>query len=359
MARRRYRISLALQGGGAHGAFSWGVLDRLLEDETYEIGAISGTSAGAINAVLVADGLLEDGPQAARAKLEKFWTAVGRHSTLSPVRRSPIDAWLGNWSLDRSPGMLMLDMLTRFVSPYDINPLGLNPLRPLVGECVDFERLGASREPKLFIAATNVANGTAKVFRNDEISLDVTMASACLPSIFQAVEIDGQSYWDGGYSGNPVLFPHLFEAEADDVVLVQINPVERAAVPKSAREIANRVDEITFNASLIRELRAIAFVSRLAGSGTRLPAGLRALRMHRIDAGETLAELSSSSKLNSERGFLRHLFEIGRETADAWIVRHGKDLGRKATFDPIGDMPLFPNSQPFRLRDYFRGRKAS
>ena len=329
----RKPVNLALQGGGAHGAFTWGVLDRLLEDERLEIEAISGTSAGAMNAVAVAEGMVTGGPEEARACLERFWRGVseaGRHSLL---RRTPLDVFMGNWNLDTSPVYLLLDLLGRVASPYEFNPLNLNPLRDLIEELVDFERVRACRHMQVFVSATNVETGRVKLFERHELSADVVMASACLPLLFQAVEIDGVPYWDGGYMGNPALFPFFDASRSDDVIIVQINPVFRQGAPRSAREIVNRMNEITFNSSLLREFRAIDFVTRLLEEGKLDRESYKQVLVHRISAEEHINPLGASSKMNAEWAFLRHLFDIGRDAAGAWLEENFRHLGKRSTLD--------------------------
>ncbi len=326
-------VNLALQGGGAHGAFTWGVLDHLLEDGRIGIEAISGTSAGAMNAVVVADGIMKGGPDGARQALEDFWQAVSREGAKSPIQRSLVNVFMGDWSLDTSPGFLFFDHLTRLVSPYQLNPLDLNPLRDLLEAQVDFDRVAACDKMKLFISATNVHTGRVKVFTCSEITPDVVMASACLPLIFQAVEIDGVPYWDGGYMGNPALFPFFNSSASSDIVLVQINPIERKTTPRTAREIVNRVNEISFNSSLLKELRAIEFVARLIDQGKLDPSDYKEVLLHRIEAGEEILALSASSKLNAEWAFLVHLRDIGREAARQWLDRHFDSIGKKSSVD--------------------------
>ncbi len=326
-------INLALQGGGAHGAYTWGVLDRLLEDGRIEIEAISGTSAGAINAVVLADGLMKGGRDGARQALADFWQAVSHHAWWSPLRRTPFDVVTGNWNLDRSPGYLFFDLFTRFVSPYQANPLNFNPLRDLVEAQVEFELIRRCNRVKLFISATSVRTGRVKVFECDDLSLDAVMASACLPFLFQAVEIDGEHYWDGGYMGNPVLSPFIYNCTSNDVVIVQINPLQRAETPRTAREILNRVNEVTFNASLMRELRAIDFVTRLLDEGSLDRNRYKRMLIHRIDAEADLEPLNASSKLNAEWPFLQHLRDIGRRAADAWLDANFDRLGTESTVD--------------------------
>lgn len=326
-------VNVALQGGGAHGAFTWGVLDRLLEDGRIDFEAISGTSAGAMNAVVVADGFMRGGPDGARQALQDFWQAVSREGAKSPIQRSPINVFMGDWSLDTSPGYLFFDHLSRLASPYDLNPLNYNPLRDLLEAQVDFDRITAGSKIKLFVSATNVHTGRVRVFTCGEITPDVVMASACLPFMFQAVEIDGVPYWDGGYMGNPVLFPFFNSCASSDVVLVQLNPIERKTTPRTVREILNRVNEITFNSSLLKELRAIEFVARLIDGGKLDPADYKQVLLHRIDAVEEMAALSASSKLNTEWAFLVHLRDIGRAAASRWLDRHYDRIGEGSSVD--------------------------
>ena len=327
------KLNLALQGGGAHGAFTWGVLDRLLSDGRIDIDGIAGTSAGAMNAAVMADGMLEGGVDGARQHLKDFWRAVSRFARVSPVQRTIFDVVFNNYSLDHSPGYLMFDIMSRFASPYDLNPLNLNPLRDLVAETIDFDRVHACGNFRLFVAATNVHTGKIKVFRNEEITVDALMASACLPQVFQAVEIDDVPYWDGGFMGNPPLFPLFYDTGTEDTLLVQINPVERRETPRSARDIVNRVNEITFNSTLLRELRTIDFVKRLISDGRLERNDYMDVRMHRIDGGGALAELSASSKLNAEWPFLKHLRDIGRAAAGSWLDAHFDDIGKRSTLD--------------------------
>jgi NTE family protein len=329
----RKALNLALQGGGAHGAFTWGVLDRFLEDDRILIEGISGTSAGAMNAVIVADGFDEGGRDGARRALRSFWLAVSDAARCSPIQRSLFDVLMGNWNLDNSPGYLFNDLLSRVASPYELNPLNINPLRDLLLAEVDFERVRRCRCMKIFVSATNVENGRVKVFTRGELSADAVLASACLPFFFQAVEIEGVPYWDGGYMGNPVLFPFFEECECDDVVIVQINPLSRPGTPRTAREILDRVNEITFNASLMKEYRAINFVRRLIDQGRLDPQEYRPPRIHIVADDETLVPLGVSSKLNTERAFLEHLFETGRGAANGWLATNFERLGVESTVD--------------------------
>lgn len=324
-------INLALQGGGSHGAFTWGVLDALLERGTLDIEGISGTSAGAMNAVVLADGFEENGAEGAREHLHRFWQAVSQASSFSPIQRTLLDMMFGNWSMDMSPGYMMSDVMSRFYSPYDTNPLNLNPLRDILEKLVDFERVQRCKGVKLFLGATNVHNGKVRVFETGEITADTVLASACLPTMFQAVEIDGVPYWDGGFMGNPVLFPFFRGTSTDDILLVQINPISRKETPKTARDIHNRVNEITFNASLLRELRAIEFVSRKLKEGVLSTEDYSDIRMHRIALVDTDAPLSASSKVNAEWKFLTHLRDLGREAALKWSTENEQHVGKKPT----------------------------
>ena len=325
-------VNVALQGGGSHGAFTWGVLDRLLEDGRLSIAAISGTSAGAMNAVALADGYAAGGAEGARRKLHDFWRAVGLKGRFSPVQRSPWDVLWGNWGIQNTPGYLVFDTLSRALSPYVTNPLNLNPLQEVVEQEIDFDRVRRCAI-RLFVSATNVETGQLRVFETAELSPAVVMASACLPQIFQAVEIDGVPYWDGGYGGNPALYPFFYASDTEDVLLVQINPVLRRGVPRTARAIQNRIDEITFNAGLLREFRAIAFVKHLIAEGRIDRRQYRDIRMHRIDADEAFRDLSASSKVNAEWAFLEYLRDLGRSAAEDWLDGSFDKVGSEPTLD--------------------------
>jgi NTE family protein len=324
-------IDLALQGGGSHGAFTWGVLDRLLEEPRFHIAAISGTSAGAMNAAILASGWADGGANGARAALEKYWRAVSRAAAFSPLQRSPLDRLTGRWSLDTSPAYVAMDLMTRLLSPYDLNPLAFNPLRTILSESIDFERL-ANSPIKLFVTATRVRTGRGRIFRNGEITADVLLASACLPTMFRAVEIDGEAYWDGGYAGNPTITPLIRESDAHDTLLVQINPTERSEIPRSAAEILNRVNEISFNSPLAKELRMIALLRQVADPGHGEGERWAQMRTHRIKS-DMLAEFGASSKLNAEWAFVGKLRDEGRRAASEFLAVHGKDVGKRSTAD--------------------------
>jgi NTE family protein len=326
-------INLALQGGGSHGAFSWGVLDKLLEEDRVKIEAISGTSAGAINAVVLADGLTRGGPEAARERLRMFWDKVAEKAAFSQFQGKAMDTLFSNWSLVWSPAKAWYEALARSFSPYEFNPLNINPLKDIIEEMIDFEQVRACPEFKLFISATNVETGRVRVFTGDELSADSVMASACLPTLFQAVEIDGQHYWDGGYMGNPSLFPFFYTSRSEDIVIVQINPVERKGVPRTAQEILDRINEISFNASLLRELRAVEFVQRLLAHHSIDNSRYRDLKIHAIELHGGEREFSAMSKMDVNRRFLRELFDYGRNAAAEFIDRNHEAIGHRSTVD--------------------------
>ena len=331
LRRNRVLVDMALQGGGAHGAFTWGVLDRLLEEPWLEIEAISGTSAGAMNAAVLADGHAAGGAEGAREALERFWSAVSRAAKFSPIRRSPLDVLLGRWDLDTSPAFVAFDLAARLVSPYQLNPAGTNPLEEVLAESIDFGRL--ARAPvRLFVTATNVRTGQGEIFENARITSDVLLASACLPFLFQAVQIGDHCYWDGGYSGNPTITPLVRDCASDDTILVQINPVERPGVPRTAREINNRVNEVSFNATLLKELKMIDLLREVANPGDCEGALWARMRVHRVSS-EELLDLGYSSKLNAEWDFLVFLRNEGRRAAEAFLRTHGHDIGRRSTLD--------------------------
>ena len=330
-ARPRPRLNLALQGGGSHGALTWGVLDALLEDGQWQFDGVSGTSAGAMNAVALAHGFAQAAQQhkdpedahlagcaLARESLTRLWQGVGALGSLT-------------WGTPLSAANPLVGMMSQWFSPYQINPLGINPLRKLLEREVDFSLLCSARTgvvgPKVFVCATNVRTGRGEIFFGPRLSADAVMASACLPMLFKAVEIEGEAYWDGGYSGNPALHPLIYQTETSDILLVQINPVEHLDVPSSASEIMERVNEVTFNASLLAELRAIEFVRRLLAEGKLDARRYKSVRMHRIDGGSVLAPFGADSKLRADLAFVRKLFALGRTAGQEWLHAHRKDVG--------------------------------
>jgi NTE family protein len=323
-------VNLALQGGGSHGAFSWGVLDRLLDEEGFLFEGITGASAGAMNAVALAAGFAKDGRAGAKAGLRTFWEGVLGAARNNPWRQGPLAVMLSAWNLDVSPTYVMFDLMTRVASPYELNPLNINPLKDLVVDLIDFDLVRKS-PVKVFISATDVQTGRAAVWGQNVLDADRVMASACLPWLFQAVEIDGVPYWDGGFTGNPPLWPLFEECESDDIILVQINPIHREGAPRTARDIINRINEITFNASLLRDLRAVDFVKRLIESGRLSETRYRDVRMHMIEDESTLSNLGASSKFNVEPDFINMLFEDGRRTADDWLKKNWAKVGECST----------------------------
>ncbi len=337
------KINLALQGGGAHGAFTWGVLDHLLADERLTIEGISGASAGAMNAIMLADGLARGGPEAAQKRLAEFWRAVSLSGNLPPLQRAVIERMLSFLPLEGTPAQAWLDALSRLYSPYDVNPLNINPLRDVIERFVDFEAVRNCEALQLFVSATNVHTGRLHVFSRKKISAEAIMASACLPLLFRAVEIDGVPYWDGGYLGNPVIFPFFRTTDTEDVVVVQINPLVRHSIPTSAQEIMSRVNEITFNSSLLAELRAIEFVARLIDQ-RRLPRGkgagqYRRINVHRIVLDREGKAFTAASKLSNDYDFFEMLRDHGRRAARRFLDEHFDDIGTKSTVDLPAEVP--------------------
>ena len=330
---RRKPINLGLQGGGAHGAFTWGVLDQLLDDGRLEIEGISGASAGAVNAIMLADGLARGGPDEARQRLADFWRAVSVDGHLPDLQRGVVERLFPFVPREG----LWFGAMSRMLSPYDLNPLNINPLKDVIERFVDFEAMRAHHGLDLFISATNVHTGELRVFERAEISPEVVMASASLPLLFRAVDIDGVPYWDGGYSGNPAVIPFLRTTASEDVLIIQINPRERRKVPTNTREIMSRVNEINFNASLLSELRGVAFVNRLIDEG-RLPRGtregeFRRLKLHRIvmeDVGDTFG---ARSTLKTDYEYFETLRKLGQRATRRFLDRHFNDIGRRSTID--------------------------
>ena len=335
MADDKKHITLALQGGGAHGAFTWGVLDRLLEDDRLLIEGISGTSAGAMNGAVVVWGMAQGGPQAARQLLAKFWNQVAETGRYSIFQPTVFDKMFGNpANLDLSPFYQSFDLMTRLFSPYQLNPQNKNPLKDALEDMIDFAKVREGEGVKLFISTTNVRTGKIRVFRNHELTADVLLASACLPHLFQAVEVDGEHYWDGGFMGNPAMFPLIYNCRASDVLLIEINPIRIEQLPESARAIADRMNAISFNATMMREMRTIAFVTRLL-ERHRLTgrSGLRRIFFHMVQAEEEMAAFGVSSKYNLDQDFLHTLRDLGRRKADEWLKTNFDSLGRDSSVD--------------------------
>jgi NTE family protein len=331
------RINLALQGGGAHGAFTWGVLEQLLSDERLTIEGISGTSAGAVNAVMVADGMIRGGREEAQKRLADFWRAASSTGNLPVLQREVMQRLLSFTPLEGTPVQAWFDAMSRYFSPYDVNPLNINPLKDLIGRFVDFDALRAAEDLQIFISATNVQTGRVRIFPREKITADAVMASACLPTVFRAVEIDGVPYWDGGYLGNPVIFPFFRTTATEDVLVVQINPLVRQQTPTSASEIMNRINEITFNSSLTDEYRAIDFVARLIDEG-KLPRGIgpgqyRRINVHRIVLDRFGTHFDAFSKLSTDYDFFEMLHVSGQRAARRFLDEHFDDIGVKSTVD--------------------------
>ena len=326
-------VNLALQGGGAHGAFTWGVLDYILQCEDIEIESLSGTSAGAVNAAVLTCGLESGGRDGAREALGKFWASVSRPDFHQSISKALPGAIRNDWSLDKSPFFLWFDLISRVSSPYQLNPLNINPLKAVLEESIDFDLIKHCTKIKLFISATNVETGQAKVFHNQDINVDVMLASTCLPLLFQAVEIDNIPYWDGGYIGNPVLYPVYYECDSRDLLIVKINPFKRVGTPTTSREILNRIDEINFNSSLIKDLRAIRFVQRLLAKHKVESENYKHMLIHIIDGDDYLVPLSASSKFNTEKQFIDFLHQAGLKVAEQWFDDNRKHLGKKSSFN--------------------------
>lgn len=354
------KINLALQGGGAHGAFTWGVLDKLLEKECFDIEGISATSAGSMNAVVMVAGWIENGKDGARTYLEKFWKDVSdTGNVFSPVEQS-IPDWVGNWGKgwtnqwsklwdtpwakgwadQKNNAAHFMNLLSQNISPYQFNPFNINPLKNILDDLVDFEKIRTQKDMQLFITATNVKTGDARIFKNEELTADMVLASSALPNIFQAVEVDGDFFWDGGFVGNPSLWPLFYGIECHDILIVHVNPLVRDDIPKDAPSIENRLNEITFNTSLLKELRAISFVQKLLDRNMLKDEHKNKYRdvlIHAIRAEESMSKLDLSSKFDTSWGFLVGLRDAGREMAENWIDRNHKNVGKKSTIDIARD----------------------
>jgi NTE family protein len=331
------RINLALQGGGAHGAFGWGVLDKLLEDGRIEIDGLSATSAGAMNATVYAYGHMTGGRDGARSMLELFWRRVSDAGRLSsPVQASPIDAWLKAFGLREPLAYRAFEFMTHVLSPYEFNPLNLNPLKTVLMDTVDFDALKTCTTTTLRLCATSVRTGKPRIFANAEISPEAVMASACLPLLFQAVEVDGEHYWDGGFIGNPAIYPLIYDAGSRDILIVHINPIVRDELPVRSADIMNRVNEISFNSSLMREMRAIHFVSKLIDDDWLKPEvrdRLSRVFVHAIRSDDVMSAFSVASKFNTDWDFLTQLRDLGRQAAELWLDTHFDDLNVRSSVD--------------------------
>ncbi|CAN0621018.1 NTE family protein [Burkholderia multivorans] len=327
-------VALALQGGGMHGAFTWGVLDRLLEDGRLSIEGVSATSAGAMNATVLAYGMLQGGEAGARRALHDFWHAVAQSADrYNPLRWTPWLKGTHSFGLDHSPLYAFADMVLRVFSPYQLNPHNLNPLREVLESQVDFAVLRKACPIRLYLCATNVETGKIRLFSGEDVCADAVLASACVPTLFQAVTIDGEHYWDGGYMGNPAIFPLIYHCDTHDVVIVHINPIVRRGVPTTAAEILNRINEVSFNSSLMREMRAIAFVTALIQQGKVKRDEMKEMLIHSIRSDDAMCALSVSSKYNADWAFLCALRDKGRREADTWLVQNYRNIGQRSSID--------------------------
>lgn len=331
------KVNLALQGGGAHGALSWGILDALLEDERIEVEGFSACSAGTMNALAMAQGYHEGGREGGRKKLEEFWWEVSKAGAFfSPLHGNPMEKLLGIGPVENPMAYFMFDSMTRLFSPYQFNPLDLNPLKDVIERVIDFDKIRACNDLKLFVSATNVRTGKVKVFRTEELSIDVALASACLPFLFKAVEIEGDHYWDGGYTGNPALYPLFYQTESSDIVIIHINPLYREEIPTTAPAIMNRLNEVTFNDSLIKELRSVAFVKKLIEHDMirdEYKHMYKDILIHSVRADDMMKEFSIASKFDTDWDFLLSLRDIGRAGMKTWIDQHFDNLGVRASAD--------------------------
>ena len=334
-ASNRKRMNLALQGGGAHGAFAWGVLDRLLEEDALEFEGIVGTSAGAMNATVAAYGLCVGGPEGGREMLRTFWKKISDAARFSPLQPTPWDKMMnpGSGSLETSPGYIITDFLSRMFSPYQLNPTNKNPLRDVLASVIDFDRLHKEGKVKLFICASNVMTGRIKVFDKQHVTVDAVLASACLPFMFQAVEINGEHFWDGGYMGNPPLYPLIYQTETKDILILQLNPINIPELPTTSQAILDRINTLSFNSSLMREMRAIHFVTKLIDSGFDDEGQLKRVNIHTIDGEGVLEHLGVSSKLNADWDFLMYLHEEGRKKGEAFLSAHWDKVGVQSSTD--------------------------
>ncbi len=336
-------INLALQGGGAHGAFTWGVLDYFLEDGRLDFEGVTATSAGAMNAAALAYGKSAGGPNMAREVMERFWRDVSAHGAFySPIKNNPLEMlsdfnpFGGGWPFGESANYAMFETMRNTFSPYQFNPLNLNPLRDVLERIIDFDEIHKCDCLKLFISATNVEKGTSKIFENEEVTLDVLMASACLPFLFQAQNIDGDDYWDGGYMGNPALWPLFYKAKCRDILIVHINPITRADLPTEAYAIENRINEITFNTALMKELRAISFVKKLINEDMlkdEYKDQYKDVLLHAIRADKVMENYSIASKFDTDWVFLSELRDKGREEGKLWLKKNYDKIGCKASVD--------------------------
>jgi NTE family protein len=329
------RISIAMQGGGSHGAYTWGVLDRLLQEKDLVVEGVSGPSAGGMNAVATAQGILNGGNEGARQLLTEYWNVNSKAGESSIFKPGVLDVLAGKYTMHNSPGFLFFDFITKILSPYQLNPLGTNPLRSIVEQLFDFDKLNEFGAVKVFLAATHVYTGKLKVFSNvnKELCTEALLATACLPTLFAAVLVKGEYYWDGGFIGNPVIYPLIYDCETPDIMLIKLNPTHRNKLPTSASEIGDRLNEITNNTSIMREMRSMHFITKLIDEGIVAPGKMKRLHVHMIEDEKAFYDLGWSSKLNTDKDFLDYLFNAGRKSADKWLEKNYDKINKETTAD--------------------------
>ncbi|MFN7709637.1 MAG: patatin-like phospholipase family protein [Holosporales bacterium] len=327
----RKKVAIALQGGGSHGAYTWGVLDALLEDGRLDIEGVVGTSAGGMNATATVMGLVEGGREGARSKLKELWTSIGEVGRMSPIQPSPMNKAIKNFDISSNPVFLFMQQLNNMFSPYQLNPSNNHPLRPVVQKIFNFEKLSTTKEPKLFLCATHVATGKLKVFSGEELCEDALLASACVPNLFQAIEVKGEFYWDGGFIGNPAIYPLIYNCDSSDIIMIQIRRVHDPKIPTTVHEINNRLGEITQNACLTREMRSIAFITKLIDDGIIAKDALKRLHMHMIRDDAFFGGIDRASGFCADPDFLQYLFENGRRMGKAWIAENYDAIGKRTT----------------------------
>jgi NTE family protein len=329
------RISIAMQGGGAHGAYTWGVLDRLLQEKDLIIEGVSGTSAGGMNAVATAQGIMKGGNEGARELLTKYWGATSDGGKSSIFKPGVKDILAGKFTMHNSPGFLFFDFLSKILSPYQMNPSGSNPLKGIIEEMFDFDLMNGNELVKIFLAATHVYTGKIKIFTNTshDLCTESLLATACLPTLFAAVLVKGEYYWDGGFIGNPAIYPLIYECETPDIMIIKLNPTHRNKLPTSASEIGDRLNEITNNTSIVREMRSMHFITKLIDQGIVPHGKLKRCFIHLIEDEKAFHELGWSSKLNTDKDFLDYLFKAGRKSADKWLEKNWDLIGKQTTAD--------------------------
>jgi NTE family protein len=342
---KQKKINLALQGGGSHGAFTWGVLDALLEDGRFDFEGISATSAGSMNAIVMVAGFIAGGADGARRHLQQFWRKVSdAGAVFSPTQNmtshNPFSDFMPKWLTTENSALQFMNAMAQNISPYQFNPMNYNPLQGILQDMVDFEAIRKNKEFKLFITATNVRTGSARIFTSSEMNCHMIMASAALPNVFQAVEIDGDAYWDGGYVGNPSLWPLFYETEGHDLLIVHVNPIIHHGIPKDALSIEDRVNEITFNSAMLKEMRAIGFVQKLLHQNMlkeEYKKKYRDVLIHAIRAEEVMRSFGMTTKFDTSWNVLNRLYEAGRKSAQEWVADNFDKIGKVSSVDLEAD----------------------